>query len=144
MNKFIIPLIIILTAGCSAPTIYTWQDTRTSAREDVSSDIKICQDYAARQYKPGVPAGEPYLKEQETPPDPTAEYKTGEWRPDRDPHRETNVRSTPIHDVPTEYTGYPGELDYYPDYLDDIFEKCMNDKGWEYKPKPEEIINTGN
>ena len=43
----------------------------------------------------------------------------------------------PKHDVPVEYTGYPGELDYYPDYLDDIFEKCMQDKGWQYLPAKE-------
>jgi hypothetical protein len=144
MYKFTVFLCMFIVAGCSSPKVYTWQDTRNPARNDASNDTKVCQDYAARQYQPGMPTGEPYLEEQKTPSDLTAEYKTGEWRPDRDPGRATNIRSRPIHDVPTEYTGYPGELDYYPDYLDDIFAKCMNDKGWEYEPEPEEKAEAGN
>jgi hypothetical protein len=98
-------------------------------------DLEECRSYAARQYKPGTPTGEPYLRDSQTQDDFMAENKMGEWRPDRNPTATININSEPIHDVPTEYTGYPGELDYSPEYLDDILEKCMSDKGWEYRPE---------
>jgi len=50
------------------------------------------------------------------------------------PFRTTNVNAQPIHEIPVNYTGYPEELDYTPNYLDDILEKCMLDRGWDYQP----------
>jgi hypothetical protein len=48
-----------------------------------------------------------------------------------------HLQSTSIQSrlMMSEYTGYPGELDYHPEYLDDILEKCMSDRGWEYRPE---------
>lgn len=137
MFRHLLVLIALLNISCSAYRPFTWQDTRLPVRDSADADIEKCRLYAAAQYKPGMPSGESYLEEQETPHDPLIQVNAGEWRPDRDPLQQTNTRSTPIHDIPVDYTGYPGELDYYPDYLSDIFEKCMNDKGWEYKVKPE-------
>lgn len=65
-----------------------------------------------------------------------AEQPYGEWRTDRSPNKTINKNALPIHDIPVDYTGYPGELDYAPHYLDDILEKCMNDRGWQYLPAP--------
>ena len=131
-------LFFILVTSCAPHPPYTWQDTRAPARESAAVDMQACREFTSRQYQPGIPAGEPYLDEQKAPADPTAEYTTGEWRLDRDPLQQRSIDSLPTHDVNVEYTGYPGELDYHPDYLDDIFEKCMNDKGWEYKPRTED------
>lgn len=129
-------LIVALLSGCTTPTPYTWKDTREQGREDFSADLEKCRNFTARQYKPGVPTGEPYLEEN---PDFTegGNENSGEWRPDRSPFKTTNVNSLPRHDIPVDYTGYPGELDYYPDYLDDILEKCMQDHGWDYQPDTE-------
>lgn len=138
MIRYAAIMLFFLVASCAPKTQYSWQDSRLPARDDASADISTCRDYAARQYQPGTPAGAPYLAEQRTPSDPLAPQPTGEWRPDRDPTRQTSIHSMPTHDIPVEYTGYPGELDYYPDYLDDIFEKCMQDKGWQYRPAKEE------
>jgi len=78
--------------------------------------------------------GEPYLKEQENKTGITESSNHGEWRPDRSPFPTTNINAMPVHEIPVDYTGYPGELDYYPSYLDDILEKCMQDRGWAYQP----------
>jgi hypothetical protein len=102
-------------------------------------DLEVCKAFAARQYKPGTPAGEPYLSDLHRQDDFVAENRMGVWREDRNPASIVNINSEPIHDVPTEYTGYPGELDYSPEYLDQILEKCMFDRGWEYKPEAGEI-----
>jgi hypothetical protein len=59
----------------------------------------------------------------------------GTWRPDRNPTATININSEPIHDVPVVYTCFPGELDYDPEYLDDILEKCMSDRDWEFRPE---------
>lgn len=123
--------------GCVSQTTYTWQDVREPSRQEASMDLEECRAYAARQYKPGIPAGEPYLRENHAQEDFMAENKMGTWRPDRNPTSTININSMPTHDVPTEYTGYPGELDYDPEYLDAILEKCMSDKGWEFRPEPE-------
>ena len=125
--------IAALMAGCSSPATYSWQDTRQPIRDDATVDLEGCRTYTARQYRPGIPAGEPYLKEQNDQIFRTTAVKKKEWRPDRSPFPTTNINSQPVHDVPVDYTGYPGELDYYPGYLDAIMEKCMADKGWEYK-----------
>lgn len=143
MFRVMIGIIALISVSCSAPVTYSWQDSRVPARDDFSNDLKSCKEFAARQYQPGVPAGEPYLKEQKGEANRLGEYKSGEWRPDRDPWKETNIQSLPRHDVPVDYTGYPGELDYYPNYLDDILEKCMSDKGWEYLPTPEDSEAVG-
>jgi len=78
--------------------------------------------------------GEPFLKDQGNKTDVMDNTTRGEWRPDRSPFPTTSINSLPVHEIPVEYTGYPGELDYYPSYLDDILEKCMQDRGWTYQP----------
>ena len=135
MFKSLLLLTSIGLFSCAPQTSYTWQDMRETPREEASMDLEDCRTYAARQYKPGVPTGEPYLRDSHTQDAFMAENKTGVWRPDRNPTSTININSESIHDVPTEYTGYPGELDYYPEYLDDILEKCMSDRGWEYRPE---------
>ena len=120
--------------GCTFTVPYSWQDTRQPARDDATSDLEECRVYAAKQYQPGMPAGEPYLNNQTSKVDEVAEGKNGEWRPDRSPFPTTNINAQPIHDIPVDYTGYPGELDYSSGYLDAILEKCMHDRGWRYQP----------
>lgn len=135
--RFIFYLVaIVLLFGCTSSTQHTWKDTRESNREDFSTDLDECRSYTARQYKPGTPTGEPYLEESSDFIEGANEHP-GEWRPDRAPFKTTNVNALPRHEVPVDYTGYPGELDYYPDYLDDILEKCMKDRGWGYLPATE-------
>ena len=127
--------ILFITAhlfGCSTP--YTWQDTRQPVREDATVVLEECRSYASEQYKPGIPMGDALLDEARSKAETTENHSGGEWRPDQSPFRTTNVNAQPIHEVPVDYTGYPGELDYYPSYLDDILEKCMLDRGWVYKP----------
>jgi hypothetical protein len=135
MIKFLLLLTSLGLFSCASQTAYTWQDMREPPREEASVDLEECQAYAARQYEPGTPAGEPYLRENHIQDDFMAENKRGTWRPDRNPTDTININSEPIHDVPAEYTGYPGELDYYPEYTDDILEKCMSDRGWKYQPQ---------
>lgn len=125
-------------AGCSTTAPYTWQDTRQPEREDSLADLEYCRTYAARQYRPGIPAGDAYLDNRERSDDSPEESKQQEWRPDRSPYPVTNINEQTIHKVPVDYTGYPGELDYSPGYLDAILEKCMFDRGWEYRPETEE------
>jgi hypothetical protein len=137
MLNLLLLFIALCLCSCGPQPTYSWQDARESSREDPSIDLEECREYAARQYKPGMPAGEAYLKEKATSGNELAEYAQGKWRPDRSPFNTTNLNSQPIHDIPTEHTGYPGELDYYPSYLDDILEKCMSDRGWAYWPMPE-------
>ena len=89
--------------------------------------------------------GEPYLKDQSggqsaREMESLGDYNHGKWRPDRSPFPSTNINALPIHEVPVDYTGYPGELDYYPSYLDDILEKCMQDHGWSYLPVVSPLI----
>lgn len=128
-------IIILLTiCGCASTVDYTWQDLRLPARDDATFDLEECRVYAARQYQPGKPFGEPFLKDQAPSAEATDASKPGEWRPDRSPFPTTNLNAQPIHDIPVDYTGYPGELDYHPGYLDDILEKCMLDRGWAYRP----------
>ena len=122
-----------LLFGCT-PTQYAWQDTREPARENASADLETCRKFAAKQYQPGMPAGEEYLNYTNEEMMDEDNAKSGEWRPDRSPFKKVNVNALPVHDVPVDYTGYPGELDYHPHYLDDILEKCMHDKGWDYQP----------
>jgi hypothetical protein len=135
MREISTSLLILLLLGCTAPPKYTWQDTRQPIREDPFIDLQECRDYSGRQYQPGIPAGEPFLKAQAPTTEGTDIEAQGEWRPDRSPFHTTNVNAQPTHDVPVAYTGFPGELDYYPDYLDDILEKCMRDRGWVYRPE---------
>ncbi len=125
---------LILLCSCISTTQYSWQSLHDPLRDDSTPDLEECRNYAAKQYSPGIPTGEPYLKEQPSPSEGIDEYTQGEWRPDRNPSPVVNLNTTSVHNVPTEYTGYPGELDYHPNYLDDILEKCMLDRGWEYKP----------
>jgi hypothetical protein len=139
MRNITLFIIATLLLGCTTPSPYSWQDTRQPARDDATADLKRCQDYAARQYRPGIPMGEPYLKDQAgdqstSKTEGMDDNRHGEWRPDRSPFPTTNINAQPIHKVPVDYTGYPGELDYYPSYLDDILEKCMQDHGWRYLP----------
>lgn len=137
IKKLLMIFIVSQCAACSSMPQYTWQDTRSPAREDVSEDLEACRNYASRQYRPGMPAGEEYLRPQKGDMPLTEATTTGEWRPDRSPDKTINVHALPKHNIPVGYTGYPGELDYYPDYLDDILEKCMRDRGWEYSETTE-------
>lgn len=131
-------IITIMVFGCTATPTYTWQETRQPVREDSSADLQECRDYTGRQYRPGIPAGEPFLKTPVRNNEETHNETMEEWRPDRSPFHTTNRNARPIHDVPVAYTGYPGELDYHPDYLDEILEKCMHDRGWVYRPETAE------
>lgn len=129
--------LLLITAqlfGCTASMPYTWQDTRQPARTDVSVDLEACRVYAAAQYRPGIPTGTPYLQDRTGASAETSEEHRGTWRPDRSPFPTTNINMQPVHDVPVDYTGYPGYLDYSPGYLDAILEKCMLDRGWVYAP----------
>ena len=137
MRGIILVFTTVLMFGCAAPAIYTWQDSREPSRDDATADLEECRNYAARQYRPGIPAGAPYLKDQPIATDEMIEYSQGEWRPDRSPFPTTNINSQPVHEVTVDYTGYPGELDYSPGYLDAILEKCMLDRGWEYRARKE-------
>jgi len=137
MRTGLVLLLAITMSGCTPSPPYSWQDTREPAREDFSIDLEACRSYAARQYKPGIPAGAPYLSDAERTRRADDEQPEGVWRPDRSPFPSTNVNRQPLHDVPVDYTGYPGELDYNPSYLDEILEKCMLDHGWRYQPNKE-------
>ena len=131
----ILLVVTTLLYSCASPLPYAWQDMRQPARESAATDLEECRAFAARQYRPGMPAGETYLKDQsDVAMAPSGDNRGGEWRPDRSPWPTTNANAQPVHDVPVDYTGYPGELDYSPDYLDDILEKCMHDRGWSYEP----------
>jgi len=134
MQGIIFFFITTLLFGCTTPETYSWQDTRQPIRDDATIDLEECRTFAARQYQPGIPSGEPYLKDQTSKKGMMDEYERGEWRPDRSPLPTINDNTLPTHDVPVDYTGYPGELDYHPNYLDDILEKCMQDRGWIYQP----------
>ena len=134
MQRITLLFITTLLFGCASQVPYTWQDTRQPIRDDATIDLEECRIFAARQYQPGIPAGEPYLKDQTSKKGMMDEYDRGEWRPDRSPFPTINDNTLPTHDVPVDYTGYPGELDYHPNYLDDILEKCMQDRGWNYQP----------
>lgn len=134
MLNLVLLFVTFFLFSCTSPAIYSWQDIREPAREDATVDLEECRSYAARQYRPGMPSGEPYLTTQSESASEFTGNVHGEWRPDRDPFKDTNTNSMPVHDVPVEYTGYPGELDYHPEYLDDILEKCMSDRGWEFRP----------
>ena len=135
MKKQTVYIILALSlVGCAAPVQYAWQDRREPVRDSAQLDLEECRDYAARQYRAGMPNGEPYLRDMDIEVRSEKGYTSGEWRPDRSPDRIININEQPVHDVPVDYTGYPGELDYSPRYLDDILEKCMHDRGWDYLP----------
>ncbi len=127
-------VIMTLLPGCTGREPYAWQDTRQPTRDDATADLEECRTYAARQYRPGMPAGEPYLKNKGEETNETKEDSHGQWRPDRSPFPVININAQPIHKIPVDYTGYPGELDYSPGYLDAVLEKCMLDHGWRYEP----------
>lgn len=136
-------IIVMTLLACGTPTEFNWQDNYQPPRESVDADLEECKAYAARQYQPGTPTGTPYLEQYKGyphgyewggEPNEMRPYEQGEWRPDRDPSQNININSLPTHNVKVDYTGYPGELDYYPGYLDAILEKCMSDRGWVYQP----------
>jgi hypothetical protein len=140
------PLLFCVTiaAGCTA-TPWSWQDTRTPARPDATADLDDCRSYAAAQYAPGTPAGDPYLQAPPNYRDPgwsdtraadPDQAATGIWHPDREPYPYTNQMRQDRHGVVVPYTGYPGYLDYHPGYLDALVEKCMIDRGWIFQPTP--------
>ncbi|GEM_PF-2154072 len=137
-------LLVLTVAGCT-PTPFSWQDTRVPARFDARADLDVCRSHAAAQYSPGVPKGDPYRQSQVNYPDPAPleqpqdnpdRSATSTWHPDREPFPVTNAERSNRHEVVVPYTGYPGYLDYHPDYLDDLVEKCMADRGWVYRPSP--------
>lgn len=146
MRQLLLLIILLSSVGCSSP-VWQWQDTRLPPRAEVAPDLAECRSYAAAQYRPGVPAGDPYLGQQSTaspgtllldqdPGDPAAAPDT--WHADREPFPTTNIREESIHGVVVPYTGYPGYLDYHPGYLDALVEKCMSDRGWRYAPASED------
>jgi hypothetical protein len=132
----------LLLLGCSQPAAYVWHDTRQTLREDAGIDFEACRAYAGDQYRAGQPAGVTYLADRvRAKSDGNGEMilegtRTGEWRADRSPFRKTNIDEFDLYNVPTDYTGYPGEYDYYPDYIDEIVEECMSDRGWALRPPP--------
>jgi hypothetical protein len=131
-------LVLLATAGCAAPP-WTWQDVRIPPRVNSEVDLAACRSYASAQYTPGIPAGDPYLEDFPIPPAldeeaPDREPGTGIWHPEREPFPYTNRTRESLHGVVVPYTGYPGELDYAPDYLDALVEKCMADRGWAFRP----------
>ena len=130
--------VLLGTAGC-ATAPWGWQDLRTPARTGAEGDLADCRSHAAAQYAPGVPAGDPYLKNQpaawQLDPDAQANAPgTGPWHPDREPFPTTGGSQVSQHGVVVPYTGYPGTLDYHPEYLDALVEKCMADRGWAFRP----------
>lgn len=137
MNRWWLLALTISLGGCAA-TPWSWQDTRTPVRADPAADLAACRSYASSQYAPGIPAGDPYQRYQpDSPPDqqdPDNPPGTGTWHPDREPFPYTNRDRESLHGVVVPYTGYPGELDYHPEYLDALVEKCMADRGWAYRP----------
>lgn len=132
MRGLMLFLTTLQLVACTATPPYVWQDTRQPPRADVAIDLEACRTYAARQYRPGMPTGTPYLLDMKGLSDEAPDATDGTWRPDREPFPTTNVNALPLHDVPVDYTGYPGYLDYSPGYLDAILEKCMHDRGWVY------------
>lgn len=138
MHRLWLMFLLIGAAGC-ATTPWGWQDIRTPPRANSDADLAACRSYASAQYSPGIPAGDPFLDDH--PPAveldhemPGGEPGTGSWHPDREPFPYTNRNQESIHGVVVPYTGYPGDLDYHPEYLDALVEKCMADRGWAYRP----------
>jgi len=144
MNRLRLMLLLLGTAGCAA-TPWSWQDVRTPPRENSEADLTACRSYASAQYSPGMPAGDPFLEDHPplTPPLdqelPEDNPGTGTWHPDREPFPFTNRNQESLHGAVVPYTGYPGELDYHPDYLDALVEKCMADRGWAYRPAKQNL-----
>jgi hypothetical protein len=136
-------LILIFISSC-APTDYEWHYQREPVRFNYTEDLDFCRAFTAKQYQPGVPTGSPYIEDGQRYPvgpdqnlhleDETSQNK-GVWHADRNPDQQINLNRQSVHDVPKQYTGYPGYLDYYPRYSDDILEKCMRDRGWVYRPR---------
>lgn len=137
MSRLWLMVMILGIVGC-VPTPWAWQDTRTPARSAPEADLAACRSYASSQYSPGLPAGDPYLKDFPAQSSgqgyPDNQPGAGVWHPDREPFPYTNRDRDSLHGVVVPYTGYPGELDYHPDYLDALVEKCMADRGWAYRP----------
>jgi hypothetical protein len=139
MRKLLILIFLLGSVGCSAPA-WQWHDTQVPPRTDAESDLATCRSYAAAQYRPGVPTGDPYRQQQPADPsrldlDPAGNPPgTETWHADREPYPVTNIRQESIHGVVVPYTGYPGDLDYHPEFLDALVEKCMAERGWHYGP----------
>lgn len=138
MSRLWLSLLLFAVTACSAKT-WSWQDLRTPSRSNPEEDLASCRSYAASQYRPGIPAGSPYLHDHLQPSSPEEEFAdnppgTGSWQPDREPFPLTTRNGESVHGVIVLYTGYPGELDYHPGYLDALVEKCMADHGWAYRP----------
>lgn len=122
-----LPLVLLsglMMAACTTSP-WVWQDTRNPVRDDASADLAACRSYASAQYRPGIPAGDPYLAERDG---------IDPWLPDRDPLPPTGLSQQTLHGVPVPYTGYPGYQDYHPGFLDALVEKCMADRGWVFAP----------
>ena len=143
MKSYLSGLILIVIFSC-APTDYEWHYQREPTRHNYTDDLEYCRAFAAKQYQPGIPTGSPYLEDGQVYPDSSnqnlifkdqASQDKKVWHPDRDPDQLTNLNRQPVHAVPKRYTGYPGYLDYYPSYLDDILGKCMRDRGWVFRTR---------
>lgn len=138
MYRLWLVLLMSGIAGCAA-TDWNWQDTRTPARPGAEADLAACRSYASSQYTPGMPSGDSFLRDPLAPrpfvdENPDNPLGTGLWHSDREPFPYTNRNRESLHGVVVPYTGYPGELDYHPGYLDALVEKCMADRGWRYRP----------
>jgi hypothetical protein len=138
MAYTVLLILLMGAAGCAATPWY-WQDLGSPPRASAEADLADCRSYAATQYVPGIPAGDPYLKNHPQAPAfdqeaPDIEPGTGTWHPDREPFPYTNRSQETKQGVVVPYTGYPGYLDYHPEYLDALVDKCMTDRGWVFRP----------
>lgn len=141
MGRLWLLLLVLGATGCAARP-WVWQDVRTPPRAGPEADLAACRSYASAQYSPGIPFGDPYLEDHPhslSLDDEILDNEPGDgtWHSDREPFPYTNRNQEPIHGVVVPYTGYPGYLDYHPDYLDALVEKCMADRGWAFRPAAE-------
>lgn len=127
-------LLIILISGC-ATAPWEWHDTSAAARISAGHDLAECRSYASSQYRPGIPSGDPFLEKEASLSGEDSGQKPagGLWHTDREPF--PHARTT--HNVVVPYTGYPGYLDHYAEYLDALVERCMTARNWRYGPQSE-------
>lgn len=135
MRFIVVGLSFLAVAGCTSPA-WVWQDPREPSRTSPEADLAACRSHASAQYRPGIPAGDPYLRGQNAGAAGDAPAGTGTWHPDREPFPSISRSQEALHGVAVPYTGYPGYLDYHPGFLDALVEKCMADRGWVFQPAP--------
>jgi hypothetical protein len=133
MRHVIVGFMLLAVMGCGSSP-WVWVDTRAPSRDSAEADLAACSSYASSQYRPGIPAGDPYRHTQNVVAASDNSTGPGTWHPDREPFPYTNRSQESIHNVVVPYTGYPGYLDYHPEFLDALVEKCMADRGWAFEP----------